>query len=131
MQSIDTDVLVRILVNDSKKLEQAKIARQFAKDAGQLYVSQIVQVELVWVLDTSYGLSKKEILAVLKHLHTNEAFVLQNASQYTAALHLYQTTNANFSDCLIWAESHEKKCDVVTFDEKFSRLPRVTLLKPH
>ncbi len=125
MQAIDTNVLVRILVTDDKQTEQVKIARQFAKKAKNLFIPQIVQVELVWVLDTAYKLNKSEIVQVLQHLATNEAFRLQNAVEFSDALQLYQSNNVDFSDCLIWVESKKENCLVTTFDKKFSRLPTV------
>jgi predicted nucleic-acid-binding protein len=128
MQAVDTNVLVRILIDDTKQIEQVQIARRHAKKAKQLFVPQIVQVELIWVLDTAYELEKTEIIFILKHMQENEAFILQNEPQYAEALHHYQTSNADFSDCLILAESNEAKCEVITFDKKFSRLPNVKQL---
>jgi predicted nucleic-acid-binding protein len=128
MKAVDTNVLVRILVTDDKQMEQVKLARQFAKKAKRLFVPQIVQVELVWVLDSAYGLSKAEIIQVLHHLQANEAFELQNADEFSNALPLYEHHTADFSDCLILVESQNIDCDVVTFDKKFSRLPNVHCL---
>ena len=128
MKAVDTNVLIRILIDDHSQITQVKTARHFAKKAGQLFVTQIVQAELVWVLDSVYGLEKKEIMHILQHLQENEAFVLQNGLQYAAALQIYRISTADFSDCLIWAESQEMKCDVITFDKKFSRLPNVEML---
>lgn len=128
MQAVDTNVLVRILVTDDKQMEQVKLARQFAKKVQRLFVPQIVQVELVWVLDAAYGLDKLDIIGILQHLQTNEAFQLQNESEFSDALQLYQSNNVDFSDSLIWVESKKENGDVVTFDKKFSRLAKVKCL---
>lgn len=128
MQAVDTNVLVRILVTDDKQMEQVKLARQFAKKAKQLFVPQIVQVELVWVLDVAYELNKSDIIQILQHLQTNEAFQLQNESGFSQALHLFQSSNVDFSDSLILIESKKENCDVITFDKKFSRLSNVICL---
>jgi predicted nucleic-acid-binding protein len=125
MQAVDTNVLVRILVTDDKQTEQVKLARQFAKKAKLVFVPQIVQVELVWVLQAAYGLEKTEIIPVLQHLQVNESFQLQNEHEFSAALQLYQSNNVDFSDGLIFVESKKENCDVVTFDKKFSRIPNV------
>jgi predicted nucleic-acid-binding protein len=125
MQAVDTNVLIRILITDDKQMEQVKLARQFAKKVKTLFVPQIVQVELVWVLDVAYGLDKDEIVRVLHHLQNNEAFQLQNAAEFLEALHLFQTNNVDFSDCLILVESNKVNCKVTTLDKKFSRLSNV------
>lgn len=128
MQAVDTNGLVRILITDDKQKEQVKLARQFAKKAQRLFVPQIVQVELVWVLDAAYGLNKSDIVRILQHLQANEAFHLQHASEFSEALQLYQLNNVDFSDTLIFIEGKKENCDVVTFDKKFSRLPKVKYL---
>ena len=128
MRAVDTNVLIRILVDDPKQKEQVRVAHQFAKKAGNVFVPQIVQVELVWVLETAYSLDKQEIVRILTHLEENEAFSLQYESQFFAALHYYQSFNADFSDCLILAECNEMKYTLFTFDKKFSKLPDVKYL---
>ncbi len=128
MQAVDTNVLVRILITDDKQKEQVALARKFASKAKFLFVPQIVQVELVWVLNAAYKLDKTEIIKVLQHLQTNEAFQLQNEIEFSAALHLYQLNTVDFSDCLILVESKKENCVVTTFDKKFSRLADVKYL---
>lgn len=128
MQAVDTNVLIRILVTDDKQAEQIRLARQFAKKAKMLFIPQIVQVELVWVLDVAYKLDKSEIVRILQHLQSNEAFHLQNESAFSEALQLFQANNVDFSDSLILTESKKVNGDVITFDKKFSRLPNVKQL---
>lgn len=128
MQAVDTNVLIRILINDDKQAEQIKLARHFAKNAQQLFIPQIVQVELVWVLESAYELMKSDIINTLQHLQTNEAFQIQNELEFSEALRAYQANNADFSDCLILAECNRVNFNIVTFDKKFSRLPNTSLL---
>lgn len=129
MQAVDTNVLVRILVTDDREVEQVRLARHFAKKAKNLFIPQIVQVELIWVLETAYKLDKSEILRVLDHLEENQAFQLQHEVAFSEALQIFRTNNVDFSDCLILVESKQENCVLVTFDKKLSRLPIVKLLK--
>lgn len=128
MIAVDTNVLVRILIDDNKQKHQTLLAREFAKKNVCVFVAQLVQIELVWVLNSAYELEKTEIVGILKHLYENEAFVLQFEDHFIAGLHLYETTNAGFADCIIAIESNHTNCDVITFDKKFAKLPRVKLL---
>lgn len=128
MQAVDTNVLVRILVTDDREMEQVTLAREFAKKAKRLFVAQIVQVELVWVLYAAYKLDKSEVIRILEHLQENEAFQLQHESVFSEALQMFRANSADFSDCLIWVESNTENCGLVTFDKKFGRLPKVKLL---
>ncbi|CAN5321412.1 type II toxin-antitoxin system VapC family toxin [soil metagenome] len=128
MIAVDTNVLVRILIDDDKQKQQTLLAREFAEKNICVFVAQLVQVELVWVLSSAYELEKAEIIGILKHLYENEAFVLQYEAHFVAGLQLHETTNVGFADCLIAIESNYANCDVITFDKKFAKLSRVNLL---
>jgi predicted nucleic-acid-binding protein len=54
MIAIDTNILVRLLINDETAQAQVDLAKGLLKQAKQVYVSQIVQIEMVWVLETAY-----------------------------------------------------------------------------
>lgn len=106
MVSVDTNVLVRILIDDSAQQQQNEWARSLVRDCAQkIYITQIVQVECVWVLRTVYRLDKATIIGILNHLVSNEMFVLQRLDLFKTAFYLYQRGQAGFSDCLILAES--------------------------
>jgi predicted nucleic-acid-binding protein len=55
--AVDTNVLVRVLVDDPGQKAQVAAARSQVKRAGQVWVAQIVQAETVWVLESAYGLT--------------------------------------------------------------------------
>lgn len=71
MISLDTNILVRIFVDDAQHPEQCKKVRQTVNEYQTVYVSQVVQVETVWVLSRAYGFSRKEIALVLEGLLNN------------------------------------------------------------
>ena len=70
MIALDTNVLVRYLVEDDAKqtaLATALIDRAItAGDA--LFISHIVVCETVWVLSVSYRVARQEIALVLREL---------------------------------------------------------------
>lgn len=68
MIAVDTNVLVRLLINDPDSRTQVSLAKALLKRAKQVYVSQIVQIEMVWVLETAYDFDKAAVISVLKHL---------------------------------------------------------------
>jgi len=124
----DTNVLVRILVDDPGQPMQVRTARKLASEEQQLFIPQIVTVELVWVLQASYGLDKTAIISVLEHLLHNSAFELQGEDRFLEALGVFKENNSDFSDCLITAESRAANCTLATFDKKLSRLSGVRLV---
>ncbi len=50
MIAVDTNVLVRLLVNDPNAPEQSQQARELLNAQGEVWVGQIVLIETIWVL---------------------------------------------------------------------------------
>jgi len=128
MISVDTNVLVRIFVED-KSAAQVERARALAKKEKKIFIAQTVQAELVWVLKRAFKLTKQQILTVLEEINENAAFVIGNEQIFNIALSFYQKHNIDFSDALIYAEvSSTEVKKLYTFDKQFSKLPRVSIL---
>lgn len=88
----------------------------------QLFVSQIVQVETVWVLESAYGFEKPQILVVLGSMLAKKSWVLQHTGRFAVALQQFANSNAGFADCLILAESQQENLSLWTFDRKLGKL---------
>ena len=88
MIAVDTNVLVRLLIDDPSAPEQIDLAKSLLKKARQVFVPQIVQVEVVWVLESAYGYDKAAVITVLKHLQRSVVYVLQQPSQFDEALRI-------------------------------------------
>lgn len=128
MISVDTNVLVRIFIDD-KSISQVKKARLLAQKEKQIFIAQTVQTELVWVLKRAYKITKPQILLILDEIKNNAAFIIHNNGLYDTALSLYEKYNIDFSDCLIFAESFEEQSKkIYTFDKQFAKLPHVSNL---
>jgi len=128
MAAIDTNILVRILINDPQEATQTEIARQFLKQIKQVYVPQIVQVECVWVLERAYKIPKQKLIEILTSLYKSPVFMLQHESLFASALDKFSDSNVGFADCLILAESQAKKLELFTFDKKLGKIIGCKLL---
>ncbi len=129
MIAVDTNILIRLLVNDPGQPEQVEAARQHVKKEGAVFIPQVVQVETVWVLESAYKLVRRQIAPVLEHLDSNAAYTLQNRSSFQRAMKLYLKGNTDFSDYLILAESQQEKLQLLTFDKKLGKQAGVILAK--
>lgn len=128
MLSVDTNVLVRVLVDDASALDQCRSARQTLSTAGAVYVTQVVQIETVWVLSSAYGLDKQAILQTLIKIAGHPAFSLQRSDTFNAALQHYQAGHGDFADCVILAESASAGHELATFDRKLGKLAGARLV---
>lgn len=130
MLAVDTNVLVRILIDDPRSAQQCAAARQVASAAGRVYVSQVVQIETVWVLESVYGFARAELAAALDRLLGNQSFVLQEADIFRAALDGFRAGPADFPDYVILMQARAQHVELATFDRKLGKLPGTHLVKP-
>lgn len=130
MISVDTNVLIRILVNDPDNATQVDYARQAVNLYQMVYVSQIVQIETVWVLKSAYGFAKIDILLVLEHLQENQAFKLEHEELFELTLAVYRESAIDFSDALILINSRQHHLPLLTFDNKLLALPGTQRVGP-
>ncbi len=130
MIAIDTNVLVRFLVRDN--LEQAESARALLdtltpEEPG--FICREVLLEVVWVLERSYRLSRAQIANVLQGLLTSDDFVIESSTSVSTILDTYRNGRDGFSDLMILAATGNAGANpLYTFDRKFARLDEVVLL---
>lgn len=130
MISLDTNILVRYLVDDD--IDQSAAARALANALTAeepAFVCREVLVELVWVLERSYGFSRDAISTALLDMLSREGIVLETSDDVARAVLGYRRSNADFSDLMIAAASRRAGAvPLYTFDQRASRLDGVRLL---
>ncbi len=131
MQAIDTNLLVRLFVNDDAAQAQ-KVRALFdrhADDDGALWVADTVLVELVWALDCVYARPRAQIAKALQALAGNATVKVESAEALREATALYAQGPADFADCLLAVKARRAGCDSVrSFDKKMRSLPGFKLL---
>jgi len=98
MRAVDTNVLVRLLARDDPR--QLAAAEVFVQ-AGA-WISHLVLMETVWVLDSVYSVSPEQITNGVEMLLDHKDLMVQDADVVKAAIaHFRKHPRLGFSDCLI------------------------------
>ena len=98
MRAVDTNVLVRLLVRD----DAAQVAAAEAFVENGAWVSHLVLVETVWVLDAVYERTAAEIAKAIELLLNHNSLTLQDADVVAPALESFQARpSLGFSDCIV------------------------------
>ena len=127
MTGLDTNVLVRYLVRD-EPTQAARATRELERDERFL-IDGIVLCELVWVLETGYGFSRRDIAATLEKVLATAQFEIESKDLALAALADFRRTTADFSDCLLGRRNRAAGVtETVTFDRGLGRLDGFRLL---
>ncbi len=130
MIGLDTNVLVRYFAQDDvaqSAKASALIEALTPENVG--YISQIVLVELVWVMQSLYQADRSMISKILQTLLSVASLRVDNSQVVQKALRLYAETSADFADCLIAKLAQSASCNqIFTFDVKAAKQCDMDLL---
>ena len=128
MIAVDTNVLLRALVDDSEAPGQCAAARSLIAGAGQLRVASIVFMETLWVLLKRYRAPRKEVVRIARELLEHPRYEIENADQLGAALKIYAASNVDFADAVALADARQVGCVLHTFDRRLAKLNGAALV---
>lgn len=119
MKAVDTNVLVRYLVEDDPA--QSKKAAAFfdrAVRAGEtIHVPDLVLVETVWVLSSCYRVARADVAQTLLRLLRARHLAFAAPDGLQRAADAYASGRGDFADYMIREAAGAAGCDeVVTFD---------------
>ena len=125
MVALDTNVVVRLLVNDDEaqgRRVRALLSRA-VEEGETCLVTHPVLCELVWVLESVYKARHRDIVAAVQGLLSHLAITLHEPDTVRAALDAFQRRRGDFADHLIGAVSVARKARTTyTFDLGLKRV---------
>ncbi len=117
MTSLDTSVVLRFLLGDVP--EQTKKATQLV-DQNKVYVTDVVTVEIIYVLEKVMRLSRKDITKLVIGF-LGFANVVHNPYFLLEAINLYEHhPSLSIVDCYASAEAQAYHNELVTFDKRLA-----------
>lgn len=131
MIALDTNVLVRLLVDDDAA--QGKAALDLlvrCHDAGRrCLVTLVVLCELEWVLDAAYKVPRGSIADALAKILLDPGLEIESRPVVEGALEQYRQGKGDLSDYLLGARAAELGAETMyTFDRGLRRVAGFTLL---
>jgi predicted nucleic-acid-binding protein len=128
---LDTNVVIRYLVQDDKK--QSAAATRFIEKSLTMdvpgYINHITLCEIVWVLQRCYGVTEQQLRVIIEALLTTKQLIVENVEVAWKALRAYDANSADFCDALIGQANIHSGCErTVTFDKEAASLPGFDLL---
>jgi predicted nucleic-acid-binding protein len=117
--ALDTNVLVRFLVND--EASQARRARALI-EANSVFVPVAVLLETEWVLRGGYGLPRAEVVRLLRALLGLPDLATEDPQRIARALEWHEA-GIDFADALHLAASTRAE-RFATFDRKLVKAAR-------
>ena len=119
MISLDTNVLVRLLVEDDE--EQVAKARDLLRRSVEAdepcLVTVIALCELQWVLKRLYKVSREDLASAVEGLLLDDRYLIEESAAVGAAVVRFRNGKADLADYLIGLKSRSLGAEeTVTFD---------------
>lgn len=131
MIGLDTNVLVRYIMQDDAK-QAAKATKLVESLSAQSpgFISIVSVVELVWVLSSSYDLSREQVAQALEVILRAKQLVVDQAEHVVRALRTFRSGSADFADCMIERMAASAGCaQTMTFDKSAAKSAGMTLIQ--
>ena len=131
---IDTSALLRLLVKDDPAKARAveKLIKESKGKGMTLYVLPVTLLEIVWVTEKVYRLTRKAIRELAEAILNTPELKCPLEQLFRQALVTYETQNIKFADAVMgYLGLNEGVSTVYTYDEKdFKRIPGLQVRKP-
>ncbi len=131
MIGVDTNILVRYLTRDDKE-QCARVDAlfdQISEKGSEVFVSEVVMVELVWVLERGYRIDRAVIARSIETLLRTENLVFERSDLLWKAVRGYERSRVDFADLLIAVLAKNYGCErTVTLDRKAAGAAGMELL---
>ncbi len=135
MKFLDTNVIIRYLINDDpKKSEKCyELFQKVKRGEIELTTCEAVIAEVVYVLSSPrlYNLPRSEIYSLLLPIISLYGLKLPQKHLYIRALDIYTQKNIDFEDALIFAHMEKKKIkEIYSYDCDFDKIEELKRLEP-
>ena len=124
MIALDTNIIVRLLTNDDpRQVSKARAELNRISNANeQAFISNLVLLETVWVLEAGYKISRINILKAIESLTMVPVFKFKDIDVIHKFTQTGKASTIDLSDILIGLDAQSSGCQAtLTFDKAAAR----------
>jgi len=126
---VDTNVLVRHLTG--RPTGQAKAATAYLAAADELYLTDLVLAETVYVLQSVYEQSRPEVAEAMRSLVAFTPIVTVDPALLLRAIEVYEVDRLDFAEAYLVACAESTGVGAVaSFDRAIDRVTTVVRVEP-
>lgn len=128
---VDTNFILRYLLADNKDLfeETKKIFNKAAKKKIKIEIVPEVIFELNYVLKGVYKVKKEKVVEILLNLVKTPYLLIETRFLLVEVLKTYQKINIDLFDIYLYFFGKDKNKEILSFDNDFKKLSKLTKLK--
>jgi predicted nucleic-acid-binding protein len=126
---VDTNVLIRHLTGDPPA--QARRATAFLERADELLLADLVVAEIVYVLESFYDLTRRDVAALARSIVGFPAIVVADEPLLLRALEVYEVDRLDFAEAYLVASAETSGVrSIASFHRSIDRVATVRRIEP-
>jgi predicted nucleic acid-binding protein len=126
---VDTNVLVRHLTGDPPAM--AARATAFLRSERDLFLTDLVTAETVYVLESFYEVPRGEIATAIRSLIAFGSIVCVDPALLLRAVEVYETDRIDFAEAYLVACAESTRVGrIASFDRSVDRVKTVERIEP-
>jgi len=126
---VDTNVLVRHLTGDPPSL--AERATAFLASEVELYLTDLVVAETVYVLESFYKAPREQVAEAMRSLVGMRSMIMIDSAILLRAIEIYEVDRLDFAEAYLVACAESTGiARVASFDRAIDRLSTVERVEP-
>jgi len=132
MKAIDTNVLVRFLLNDdpAQSTKAKSLFLETEKRGESILIADLTVLEMIWVLRSAYRLARHQILVAIQKLAGLAIVRFQDPDVVTRFIETALKEKGELDDLFIGVVARANGAETtVTFDKNAAKSSLFTLLK--
>ena len=126
---VDTNVLIRHLTGDPPAM--SKRATAFLREASELYLTDLVVAETIYVLESYYELPREQIATTIRSLLAFDSISVVDRDVLLRAVEVYEIDRLDFAEAYLLACAESTGIGrVVSFDRSIDRVSSIERVEP-
>lgn len=121
---IDTNVIIRYLINDDSKLfiQAKQFLDQVKSGKIKCRLEQAVFTEVAFVLSSYYEVPREKIADVLHNLLLYKGIIVNDHAVFLLSLEIYKNSKLHIVDSILAANTQVHNLKLMSFDAELSDL---------
>lgn len=126
---VDTNILVRHLTGDPS--DMAERATAYLASASELYLTDLVTAETVYVLESFYEAPRAQIATAMRSLIAMRSVVTVDPALLLRAIEVYENDRLDFAEAYLVASAESTGVDqVAAFNRAIDRVGTIRRVEP-
>jgi predicted nucleic acid-binding protein len=126
---VDTNILVRHLTGDPP--EMAARATEYLRTESELFLTDLVAAETVYVLESFYETPRPQVAEALRSLLAFQSVVCVDPALLLRAVESYETDRIDFAEAYLVACAESTGVEkIASFDRSLDRVQTVERIEP-